>query len=63
MCTAIGTAVGSVLQDMQGFQLTLNFIVLPLFFLKRPVSGARPASGGWARGDRECGRLYSSDAR
>jgi ABC-2 type transport system permease protein len=31
-CTAIGTAVGSVLQDMQGFQLIINFLVLPLFF-------------------------------
>src|SRR6202043_738898 len=31
MCTAIGTAVGSGLQDMQGFQLIINFIVLPLF--------------------------------
>lgn len=31
-CTAIGTVVGSVLQDMQGFQLIVNFIVLPLFF-------------------------------
>src|SRR5262252_5318755 len=32
MCTAIGTAVGSVLEDMQGFPLIINFIVLPLFF-------------------------------
>src|SRR5215469_8640607 len=32
MCTAIATAVGSVLEDMQGFQLIMNFIVLPLFF-------------------------------
>jgi ABC-2 type transport system permease protein len=32
MCTAIGTAVGSVLQDMQGFQLIINFMILPLFF-------------------------------
>jgi ABC-2 type transport system permease protein len=32
MCTAIGTVFGSVLQDMQGFQLIMNFIVLPLFF-------------------------------
>jgi ABC-type multidrug transport system permease subunit len=32
MCMAIGTAVGSVLQDMQGFPLIMNFIVLPLFF-------------------------------
>jgi ABC-2 type transport system permease protein len=31
-CTAIGTVVGSVLQDMQGFPLIMNFIVLPLFF-------------------------------
>jgi ABC-2 type transport system permease protein len=31
VCTAIGTAVGSVLQDIQGFQLIMNFIVLPLF--------------------------------
>ena len=29
---SIGTAVGSVLQDMQGFPLIMNFIVLPLFF-------------------------------
>jgi ABC-2 type transport system permease protein len=30
-CTAIGTAVGSALQDMQGFQLIMNFVVQPLF--------------------------------
>ena len=28
----MGTAIGSVLQDMQGFPLVMNFIVLPLFF-------------------------------
>ena len=32
MGAAIGTAVGSVLEDMQGFPLIMNFIVLPLFF-------------------------------
>jgi ABC-2 type transport system permease protein len=32
MCTALGTAAGSVFQDMQGFPLIMNFIVLPLFF-------------------------------
>jgi len=32
MCTAVGTAIGSVLQDMQGFQVIANFLVLPLFF-------------------------------
>ena len=31
--TALGTAIASVLQDMQGFQLIMNFLVMPLFFL------------------------------
>lgn len=30
---ALGTAIGSILQDMQGFQLIMNFLVLPIFFL------------------------------
>ncbi len=30
---ALGTAIGSILQDMQGFQLVMNFLVLPIFFL------------------------------
>src|ERR1700757_3342843 len=30
---AMGTALGSVIQDMQGFQLVMNFLVLPIFFL------------------------------
>src|SRR5690242_12407980 len=30
---ALGTAIGSSLKDMQGFQLTMNFLVLPIFFL------------------------------
>jgi ABC-2 type transport system permease protein len=30
---AMGTAIGSVLQDMQGFQLTMGFLVMPIFFL------------------------------
>src|ERR1700726_4988968 len=30
---ALGTTIGSVLQDMQGFQLIMNFLVLPIFFL------------------------------
>src|SRR6185312_11190403 len=30
---ALGTAFGSIVQDMQGFQLIMNFMVLPLFFL------------------------------
>ena len=30
---ALGTALGSAIKDMQGFQLVMNFLVLPLFFL------------------------------
>lgn len=30
---ALGTAIGSIIKDMQGFQLVMNFLVLPLFFL------------------------------
>ena len=31
--TALGTAIASQLDDMQGFQLIMNFVVMPLFFL------------------------------
>lgn len=31
--TALGTAVASMLEDFQGFQLIMNFLVMPLFFL------------------------------
>ncbi len=31
--TALGTAVASVLTDFQGFQLVMNFLVMPIFFL------------------------------
>lgn len=31
--TALGTAIASVLQDFQGFQLIMNFLIMPLFFL------------------------------
>lgn len=31
--TAFGTAIASVLEDMQGFQLIMNFLIMPLFFL------------------------------
>lgn len=30
---ALGTAIGSVLKDMQGFQIIMNFLVMPIFFL------------------------------
>jgi len=31
--TAFGTAVASLLSDFQGFQLVMNFLVMPMFFL------------------------------
>ncbi len=40
--TALGTAIASRLEDMQGFQLIMNFLVMPLFFLSGslfPLSG------------------------
>jgi ABC-2 type transport system permease protein len=30
---ALGTAIGSKLRDMQGFQMIMNFLVMPIFFL------------------------------
>jgi ABC-2 type transport system permease protein len=30
---ALGTTIGSTLQNMQGFQLIMNFLVMPIFFL------------------------------
>lgn len=31
--SALGTVIGSSLKEMQGFQLVMNFLVMPLFFL------------------------------
>jgi len=31
--TSLGTAIASLLEDMQGFQLIMNFLVMPIFFL------------------------------
>ena len=44
--TALGTAIASVLEDMQGFQLIMNFLIMPLFFLSGalfPLSNLPPA--------------------
>ena len=35
--SGLGTVIGSSLQNMQGFQLTMNFLVLPIFFLSRAL--------------------------
>lgn len=31
--TLFGTAIASILEDVQGFQLIVNFLIMPLFFL------------------------------
>ena len=33
----LGTAIGSTLRDMQGFQLIMNFMVMPIFFLSGAI--------------------------
>jgi ABC-2 type transport system permease protein len=46
---ALGTAIGSSLKDMQGFQLVMNFMVMPIFFLSGalyPLSNL-PRVLGW----------------
>jgi ABC-2 type transport system permease protein len=46
MFTALGTAIASRLTDFQAFQLIINFVVMPLFFLSGalfPISGLPPA--------------------
>lgn len=46
--TAFGTAIASVLEDMQGFQLIMNFLVMPIFFLSGalfPLQGLPRALG------------------
>lgn len=45
---ALGVAIGSSLQDMQGFQLIMNFLVMPIFFLSGalfPLDGLPKALG------------------
>jgi ABC-2 type transport system permease protein len=33
MFTALGTAIASKISDMQGFQMVINFLVMPMYFL------------------------------
>jgi ABC-2 type transport system permease protein len=44
--TALGTAFGSMIQDMQAFPLVMNFVSMPLFFFSGalfPLNGLSPA--------------------
>ncbi len=50
--TALGTTIASLLEDMQGFQLIMNFLVMPLFFLSGalfPLEGLPPAMAAVTR--------------
>ncbi len=52
--SALGIMVASKLKDMQGFQLIMNFLVMPLFFLSGaifPLSNTSPALYWVARFD------------
>jgi len=47
--TALGTGIASLLEDMQGFQLIMNFLVMPLFFLSGalfPLNNLPPILAG-----------------
>jgi ABC-2 type transport system permease protein len=47
---AIGTAIGSMMKDMQGFQLIINFLIMPLYFFSNalfPTAGL-PVALRWA---------------
>jgi ABC-2 type transport system permease protein len=44
--TALGTAIASILDDIHGFQLIMNFLIMPLFFLSGslfPLTDLPPA--------------------
>jgi ABC-2 type transport system permease protein len=43
--TALGTAIASTMEDFHGFQLIMNFLIMPLFFLSGalfPINGLPP---------------------
>jgi ABC-2 type transport system permease protein len=51
---ALGVAIGSSLQDMQGFQLIMNFLVMPIYFLSGalfPLTGLPKLLAGITRLD------------
>ncbi|MBV8814082.1 MAG: ABC transporter permease [Verrucomicrobia bacterium] len=52
--TALGTAVASLLSDFQGFQLVMNFLVMPVYFLSGalyPLKNAPAVLEAIARAD------------
>jgi ABC-2 type transport system permease protein len=52
--TAMGTAIACTLTDMQGFQMAMNFLVMPIFFLSGalfPLAGLPAVMGILAKLD------------
>ena len=52
--TALGTAIACALTDMQGFQMVMNFLVMPIFFLSGalfPLAGLPVVMGILAKFD------------
>jgi ABC-2 type transport system permease protein len=45
---ALGTIIGSRLQNMQGFQLIMNFLVMPIYFLSGALYPLNNLPGGLA---------------
>ena len=46
--TAFGTAIASILDDMHGFQLVMNFLIMPTFFLSGALFPLKGLSKGMA---------------
>ena len=52
--SALATAIGSTLKEMQGFQMVMNFLVMPIFFLSGaiyPLDGLPSVLAGLTRVD------------
>ena len=52
--SALATAIGSTLKEMQGFQMVMNFLVMPIFFLSGaiyPLEGLPRVLAGLVRID------------
>jgi ABC-2 type transport system permease protein len=59
---ALGVAIGSSLQDMQGFQLVMNFLVMPIYFLSGALFPLNNLPRGLAIATRVDPLAYGVDA-
>ena len=59
---ALGVAIGSSLQDMQGFQLVMNFLVMPIYFLSGALFPLNNLPSGLAVATRVDPLAYGVDA-